>query len=118
MAWSLEHLYGDSNLLFWLTVRKPVQAQDAGRIERVRERLGKRHQVLDAHLASHEYITGERFTMGDIPTGATLYRHFNLPVERESFPQLEHWYARLCKRPPHRKYVMVSFEEFRCRLAY
>ena len=118
MAWTLAHLYDDSNLLFWLTVRTPVEAQDTDRIERVRERLNARYRVLDEHLSAHEYVAGHRFTMGDIPAGATLYRYFNLPVERESFPHLERWYGRLGARAPYRKYVMVSFEELRGRLAY
>ena len=118
MAWTLAHLYDDSNLLFWLTVRTPVEAQDAGRIERVHKRLCARYRVLDEHLSAHEYVAGRRLTIGDIPPGATLYRYFNLPVERESFPHLERWYALLCAREPYRKYVMVSFEELRGRLAF
>ncbi len=118
MAWTLAHLYDDSNLLFWLTVRTPVAQQDAGRIERVHERLSARYRALDAHLSAHEYVTGERLTMGDVPPGATLFRYFNLPVRRESFPHVERWYALLCARAAYRKYVMVSFEELRGRLAY
>ena len=118
MAWTLAHLYDDSNLLFWLTVRTPVAEQDAARIERVHERLSARYRVLDEHLSAHEYVAGGHLTMGDVPPGATLYRYFNLPVERDSFPNLERWYAQLCARAPYRKYVMVSFEELRGRLAY
>ena len=47
MAWTLAHLYGDSNLLFWLVVRTPVAKQDAGRIERVHARLSARYRALD-----------------------------------------------------------------------
>ena len=117
MAWSLAHLYGDSNLLFWLTVRTPAEAQDAGRIARVRERVTARYRVLDQHLSKNEYIAGEHFTMGDIPAGATLYRYFNLPIERETFSNLARWYGRLPARAPYREYVMVTFEELRGRLA-
>ena len=118
MAWTLAHLYNDSNLLFWLTVRTPVAAQDAERIERVHKRLFAQYRVLDEHLSGHEYVAGGRLTMGDVPPGATLYRYFNLPVERESFAHLERWYALLCARAPYREYVMVSFEELRGRLAF
>ena len=118
MAWTLAHVYDDSNLLFWLTVRTPVAEQDAGRIERVHERLSARYRVLDKHLSAHEYVAGGSLTMGDVPSGATLYRYFHLPLERESFPHLERWYALLRARAPYRKHVMVSFEELRGRLAY
>ena len=118
MAWALAHLYGDSNLLFWLTVRTPSEHQDAARIERVRDRVCARYRVLDQHLSGHAYVAGDRLTMGDVPAGATLYRYFNLPVERESFPNLERWYGLLSARTPYRKYVMLPFEELRGRLAY
>ena len=116
MAWTLAHLYDDSNLLFWLTVRTPVAAQDGRRIERVHERLCAQYRLLDEHLSTHEYVAGGRLTMGDVPPGATLYRYFHLPVKRESFPHLERWYALLCRRAAYREYVMVSFEELRGRL--
>jgi glutathione S-transferase len=118
MAWSLAHLYGDSNLLFWLTVRTPVEAQDADRIARIRERVTARYRALDQHLSKNEYVAGEHFTMGDIPAGATLYRYFSMPIERKTFSSLERWYGLLQARAPYREYVMVSFEELRGRLAY
>ena len=118
MAWTLAHLYPDSNLLFWLTVRTPAGEQDPERIARVHERLRAPYRALDRHLSTCEYLAGERFTMGDIPAGGTLYRYFNLPVEREPLPHLERWYASLGRRAPYRQHVMVSFEALRGRLAY
>ena len=31
-------------------------------------------RILDAHLADNAYVTGERFSMGDIPPGAAVRR--------------------------------------------
>ena len=31
-------------------------------------------EIADAHLASHAYVTGEKFTIGDIPLGCALAR--------------------------------------------
>ena len=105
-AWSLAHLYGDSNRLFRLTVRTPAEVQDAGRIARVRERVTARYRVLDQPLSKNEYIAGEHFTMGDIPAGATLYRYFNLPIERKSFSNLARWHALLQVRAPYQRHVV------------
>ncbi len=116
MAWTLAHLYDDSNLLFWLTVRTPVADQDEMRIEQVHESLSAKYLLLDRHLSTHKFMAGERLTMADIPPGATLYRYFSLPVERATLPNLERWYELLCAREPYRKYVMVTFEELRGRL--
>ena len=111
MAWTLASLYDDSNLLFQLTMRTPVEARDAERIERVHDRLPARYRVLDEHLSAHEYVAGRRLTIEDVPPGATLCRYFSLPVERESFPHLERWYALPCARGPYRETMMVSVED-------
>ena len=60
----------------------------------------------------------DRLTMADIPCGAPLYRYFNLPIERETLPNLERWYALLTQRAPYQRAIMVSFEELRGRLAF
>ena len=55
--------------------------------------------LLDAHLAERPYVTGDAFTMGDIAVGAAAHRWLNLPIERETRPNVEAWYARLKARP-------------------
>ena len=37
--------------------------------------------LLDAHLAAHDFLCGDRFTMADIPIGCELHRWFGLPSE-------------------------------------
>ena len=118
MSWGQVRLYGDSNRLFWLTIRTPTDQQDAFEIGRVHERVMKYLRLLDTQLSKQAYVAGERLTMADIPCGAPLYRYFNLPIERETLPNLERWYALLTQRAPYQKAVMVSFEELRGRLAF
>ena len=48
-------------------------------------------------------------TLADIPAGTTLYRYFELDIERPSLPNVEAWYARLAERPAYRQHVMVPF---------
>jgi glutathione S-transferase len=59
----------------------------------------ERHfQVLEAHLAAHSFLAGARFTMGDIPAGATLQRYFEMGLEVPRPPRVLEWRARLAAR--------------------
>ena len=118
MTWAQTRLYGDFNRLFWLTVRTPEKDQNSEKIRSTHTRLIESYRLLDEQLAKHAYVAAEHLTMGDIPTGATLYRYFNMPIERPDLPNLERWYRLLCERDAYRKWVMIPFEELRGRLAF
>ena len=63
--------------------------------------------ILDAHLASHGYVGGADFTMGDIAVGCSIWRWFALPLERPTFENVARWYDALAARPAYRKVVMT-----------
>ena len=52
-------------------------------------------------------MTGDAFTMGDIPLGTSVQRWFNLPIERENFRNLEAYYRRLQARAAFKQLVDV-----------
>lgn len=66
--------------------------------------------VLEATLADQPYLTGESFTMGDIPLGIMAYRWSVLNIERPETPNIDTWYGRLCERPSFRENVIVPEE--------
>lgn len=66
-------------------------------------------EKLDLHFADKQYITGDDFTMGDIPLGACLYRYFTMAIERPSLPNIERWYKNLSARTAYQKHVMIPF---------
>lgn len=55
--------------------------------------------LLDAHLARHAFMAGERFTMADIPVGCEIHRWWGLPQDRVARPHLERWYQAVSTRP-------------------
>lgn len=63
--------------------------------------------VLEATLADRPYLTGESFTMGDIPLGIMAYRWSVLNIERSPMPNIEAWYARLRDRKAFQENVCV-----------
>jgi glutathione S-transferase len=58
--------------------------------------------LLDRHLAQHDYMLGERFTVADIPLACEVHRWFGLPQPRPAWPHLERWFSALCARPASR----------------
>ena len=64
-------------------------------------------RILDQHLATRRFVTGDSLTMGDIPVGASCYRYYGLPIARPQLPDLEEWYDRLTERRSFREHVML-----------
>jgi glutathione S-transferase len=72
--------------------------------------------LLDGVLAHRRFLGGDALTLADFPAGTSLYRYFELEIERPSVPNVEAWYRRLCERDAYREHVMVPFAELRGRL--
>lgn len=79
------------------------------------EQCGALFGLLDRILADRPYLMGEDLTLADIPAGTTLYRYFELDIDRPALPNVEAWYRRLQQRPAYREHVMVSFEDMRAQ---
>jgi glutathione S-transferase len=62
-------------------------------------------RMLEAYLADQPYVAGNRFTIGDIPTGAAVYRWLIFDLERPSMPKIAAWQARLAEHKGFRLHV-------------
>jgi len=118
MEWAQTMLYPDFNKLFWLTIRAPIPEQDQALIAHTLVQVNEYYRVLEQHLAGRDYVLGESLTMADFPSGATLYRYFEMPVERPRLPNIQRWYESLKRQPACQAHVMVPFEDLRGRLAH
>ena len=58
-------------------------------------------------MAGRRYITGETFTMGDIPVGVAVQRWLNLPIARPLQPNVEAYYRQLQTRPAFKRWVDI-----------
>jgi hypothetical protein len=56
--------------------------------------------------------------LADIAIGTSLYRYFELEIDRPPLPRVERWYRALQQRSAFREHVMIPFEELRGRLDY
>jgi glutathione S-transferase len=107
MDWQGSSLLPDMTRVFWGLIRTPEAERDHGAIEAAARRLGTTWRILDEHLATRRFVTGDTLTIGDIPVGASCYRYFELPIERPDLPHVATWYERLKEREPFREHVMV-----------
>lgn len=69
-----------------------------------REDLTAEMRLLDAQLAANgPYVTGETFTIADIPVGLVVNRWFMIDgLDRPGLPALAAYYDRLTERPAYR----------------
>ena len=94
--------------IFWQLIRTPEARRDAKAIEASREKSERLSGILDAHLAGRRYLAGERFSAADIVVGCAVHRWLNLPVARDSRPNLERYYRELKARPASRQVTEQS----------
>lgn len=111
MAWTAMSLYPEWIKLFWKLVRMPAAKRDPDAIAQHLEGVGECFKLLDRHLGSHRFLAGDRFSMADIPAGMTLYRWFEMDIERPDTPNVEAWYSRLLDRSAYRSAVCVPFDD-------
>ncbi len=79
-------------------VRTAPSERDTQAIEASRRKSEAAAAILDAHLATREYVAGGAFTMGDIPVALATQRWFGVPLDHEARPNLQRWLDRLRKR--------------------
>jgi glutathione S-transferase len=110
MDWQLTIVSPAMVPVFWGLVRTPPEKRDMAAIEEARKKLSGVMGILDAHLKGKKFVTGDAFTVGDIPLGIAAYRWFNMEMTREDHPNLKRWYDRLTERKPFREHIMQPME--------
>jgi glutathione S-transferase len=119
MDWSQTTLQPDFLTgVFWGYYRTPDALRDWPAINRSIARCADHFRLLDAVVMMRPFLLGEALTLADIAVATSLYRYFELDVERPAIPNVRAWYERLQQRPAYRARVMLAFDELRGRLAY
>ena len=104
--------------VFWAFYRTPEQQRNWPAIRQGVARSAALFGLLDRQLEGRKFVAGDRLTIGDIATGAQLYRYYELEIERPELSNVEAWYARLRDRPAYREHVMVPFDDLKGRLSF
>ncbi|MBB43876.1 MAG: glutathione S-transferase [Rhodospirillaceae bacterium] len=87
-------------------IRTPEKERNLREIQKSRNALSKSMFILDKNLERNEYVAGASFTIGDIPVGIAAYRWYEMPIEREEYPNLKRWFDTLSSRPAFQDNVM------------
>ena len=107
MTWQSATMGPNMRALGLATYRSTPEQRDPETIARLVEIASGHWSILDRHLAGRDYVTGDAFSMGDIPLGTYAWRWFSIDIERPSLPGLEAWYHRLGEREAYRTHVML-----------
>jgi glutathione S-transferase len=106
MDWQMGTLWANFRPAFVGLIRTPPEKRDRANIARAIRKAAGNLDLLDAHLAGRDYVTGPSLSMADIPLGVTAFRWFTLDIERPAMPNVEAWYERLRARGPYKATVM------------
>jgi glutathione S-transferase len=119
MDWSQTALQPDFLVgVFWGFYRTPEPQRNWPIIRDKIARCAQHFKLLDDILGDRPFLCGNSLTLADIPAGTSLYRYFELEIDRPTVPNVEAWYRRLQQRPAYREHVMVPFGDLHCRLDY
>ena len=98
MDWQQTTLNPASRPGFWQLIRTPPEQRNDTLMAESNAAVESLMATLDAHLAQHHFMVGDRFTVADIPLACEVHRWFGLPQARQSRPHIERWYASICAR--------------------
>lgn len=103
MDWaSTELAEGMRPVFHGLVVKNPAFA---GLVEGAVKMWVAQMQVLDDHLAKNgPYVTGQAFTIGDIPVGLVVNRWYSIDFAKPEFKAVAAYYDRLSERAPYREH--------------
>ena len=99
MDWEGNMFLPHQHTLVMHLVRLPPEERDPAQVEAARQALLRPLKIIDSQLAKTSFISGERFTMGDIPIGIRVHRWFLFDLETPDFPNLSRWYEVIRQRP-------------------
>ena len=109
MEWHKFHFMANLMPVFVNLIRTTEASRDMALVNQKVEATNQQLKTLDQHLADKAYLLGDDFSLADIPSGALMYKYFNLDIDRADLPNIEAWYQRLCARPAYQQHAAFPF---------
>ncbi|BBP70393.1 glutathione S-transferase [Pseudomonas sp. Seg1] len=101
--WQASELNRSWSYAFLSLVRKSPGHQDRAALANGIEQWSNTMKILDRQLEkTGAYISGEQFSLADIPIGLSVNRWFETPLNHPDFPAVSAYYERLTQRPGYR----------------
>lgn len=108
MDWQTTNATAAMRDVFWQLVRTKADERNQAVLEASRESSETKARILNAHLATRAYMTGDDFTIADIAIACHVHRWYALPIERPDLPNLARYYERVSARPGARTVVALT----------
>lgn len=90
---------------FMSLVRQSPEHQDGKVLAASCDQWARHMEILDRQLESTgAYISGNEFTLADIPIGLSVNRWFETPLAHPNLPAVRAYYERLTLRPAYRQH--------------
>jgi glutathione S-transferase len=100
---------------FMQLVRSPQDTWDMKMISTNIPKVAEAWKIADRQLGRTKWLTGEDFTVGDIPLAILAYTWFELPLAKAGLEQyrvpmanVDRWYAQLNAMPNFREIVAIG----------
>jgi glutathione S-transferase len=117
MDWSQTALQPDFLIgVFWGFFRTPEDKRNWPAIRSALARCVVDFEKLKRLLEGRSFLLGEELSLADITAGTSLYRYYELEIDRPHLQLVERWYRTLQQRRAYREHVMIPFDELRGRL--
>ncbi|KAA8733743.1 glutathione S-transferase family protein [Acinetobacter qingfengensis] len=95
-------------VVFFNLIRQPEDKRDLDAVKNAAEKLEKILDVAELELSKQPYLSGQDFSIGDIPLALALNHWFNLDIERHhQHTYLQAWIERIRQRPHFLKIANV-----------
>jgi glutathione S-transferase len=99
MDWQQTTLNRAGGPAFAQWIRTPPEQRDAKVIAQSVAAMEPLLAMIDAHLATNTFMTGDALSMADIPIACEIHRWWNLPQARPAYPHIERWYTQIFALP-------------------
>ena len=107
MDWQATVFWPALRPLFIALIRAPPPQRDAAVISKGESLSLSALRILDAGLSDRTFLAGDAFSIGDIPTAATVHRWYALDIHHPDLPNALRWYDLMRERSPFRRIVMT-----------
>ena len=103
--WQASELNRSWSYAFMSLVRQSPDHQDRTALANGVEQWSKTMGILDQQLQkAGAYVSGEQFSLADIPIGLSVNRWFETPLAHPDYPAVRAYYERLSQREGFRLY--------------
>ncbi|MGE8174972.1 glutathione S-transferase family protein [Pseudomonas fluorescens] len=101
--WQASDLNKSWSYAFMSLVRHSPEHQDRHALAAACSNWSRHMEILDRQLESTgAYVSGDEFSLADIPIGLSVNRWFQTPLAHPDFPAVSDYYERLSRRPGYR----------------